>query len=64
MSESEARVSGDLARLIAYQGDPERLLREHKPDGKGRCPSCRSLGCSLYPAAKAALRLREDAGDG
>lgn len=59
MSEPEARVSGDLARLIANQGDPHKLLREHKPDEKGRCSQCRSIGCSLYPAAIAALKLRE-----
>ena len=34
-------------------------MREHKPDGKGRCPTCRSLGCTLFAAAVAALKLRE-----
>lgn len=58
MAEPKARVSGDLVRLIARQGDPEKLIREHKPDDKGRCPKCRSLGCTLYPAALAARKLR------
>lgn len=69
MAESEARVSGDLlasqpkvqddlVRIIANQGDPDRLMAEHEPDGKGRCPTCKSLGCTLFAAAIAAVRLR------
>jgi hypothetical protein len=58
MSESEARVSGDLARLMANHCDLERLLVEHAPDEKGRCAACRSIGCSTYPAVLAAVQLR------
>jgi len=60
MAEPEARVSGDLVRLIDRQGDPEKLLREHRPDGKGRCARCRSIGCTLYAAALATLKLRAE----
>ena len=59
MSVEEPRVSGDLLRLIVEYGSAEKLLREHQADGKGRCPTCKSIGCSLYPAALAALKLRK-----
>jgi hypothetical protein len=62
MSESEAAVSGDVARLnelvrfvIEYQS-AEKLLKEHKPDGAGRCRICRSIGCTLFAAAVEAKR--------
>lgn len=62
MSESEAAVSGDVARLtelirfvIEYQS-ADKLLTEHKPDGTGHCRICRSKGCTLYAAARAAKR--------
>lgn len=58
MAESEARVSGDLVRLILDQGDAAKLLAEHTPDGKGRCGKCRSIGCTLYAAAVVALQVR------
>jgi len=58
MSESEARVSGDLARLIDQQCDVDKLLREHTPDNTGRCPTCKSKGCSTYPAAQSAANMR------
>jgi hypothetical protein len=63
MSESEARVSGDLARLnelvryVVEYGSAIKLLAEHKPDEKGRCSACRSIGCTLYTAALAAKQL-------
>jgi hypothetical protein len=63
MSESEAAVSGDVAcltelvRYIVEYGSAEKLLREHRPDGKGRCQLCRSKGCTLYAAATAAKNL-------
>lgn len=62
MSESEAAVSGDVARLnelvrfvIEYQS-AEKLLKEHKPDRTGHCRLCRSKGCTLYVAAQEAKR--------
>jgi len=62
MSESEARVSGDLARLnelvrfvIEYRA-ADHLLKEHKPDSTGHCRRCRSVGCTLYVAAQEAKR--------
>jgi hypothetical protein len=57
--QAKPRSAPDLVRLIDKQGNPEKLMREHKPDGKGRCPTCRSLGCTLFAAAVAALKLRE-----
>lgn len=62
MSESEAAVSGDVARLnelirfvIEYQS-AEKLLKEHKPDSTGRSRICRSIGCTLFAAAREAKR--------
>lgn len=46
-----------LVWTILLQGSAAKLLAEHKPDARGRCPLCRSLGCSLYAAAKAAAEL-------
>lgn len=64
MSEFEAAVSGDVARLnelirIIYTAKSEgQLLVEHEPDGTGHCRRCRSVGCSLYNAAVAAQTIR------
>ena len=64
MSESEAAVSGDVARLneliriIGTAKSEGKLLAEHEPDAKGRCPRCRSIGCSLYNAAAAVQKIR------
>lgn len=64
MSESEAAVSGDVAclteliRTIGAAKSEGKFLAEHKPDGVGRCPKCRSIGCSLYNAASEVQRIR------
>lgn len=58
MSESETGLSGDLARLMLEQCDVDQLLAAHTPDGKGRCPTCKSIGCSTYPAAQKAAKMR------
>lgn len=50
-------MSDDLVQFIVKNGSAERLLREHAPDEKGRCPKCRSLGCTTYAAAQAAAKL-------
>ena len=62
MSESEAAVSGDVARLnelvrfvIEYKS-ADKLLKEHRPDRTGHCPVCRSVGCTLFAAAGEAKR--------
>lgn len=67
MSKSEAAVSGDVAclneltRLIYTAKSEGKLLAEHKPDGTGRCPRCRSIGCTLYTAALTVKRVRAKA---
>jgi hypothetical protein len=57
MTAEGPRVSGDLLRLIIRYGSAAKLLREHAPDGKGRCSACRSIGCTLYTAALEAQKL-------
>jgi hypothetical protein len=52
-----------LVWTIFNQGTAARLLAEHKPDGRGRCPLCKSIGCSIYGAAKAAEKLGGSTGD-
>jgi hypothetical protein len=49
----------DLVRFILKYGTADKLMAEHRPDGKGRCPTCRTLSCTLYNAAVAAVKLRE-----
>jgi hypothetical protein len=67
MSESEAAVSGDaaclteLTRLIYTAKSERKLLAEHAPDSAGRCPRCRSIGCTLYAAAFAVKKIRAKA---
>lgn len=41
--------------MIEYKS-AEKLLKEHKPDGAGRCRICRSIGCTLFAAAVEAKR--------
>ena len=57
MSDSEAAVSGDVARLtelvrfvIEYRS-ADKLFKEHMPDDTGHCRICRSIGCTLFAAA-------------
>ena len=52
--------SGDLAELvkrIRLDGSAGEILAKHKPDKQGRCPACKSLGCTLYSAALRAQKL-------
>lgn len=50
----------DLEAVLAefYARDPgraRRILAEHALDSGGRCATCKSIGCSLRPAALRAL---------
>lgn len=64
MPDHEAALSGDVARLneliriIGTAKSEGKFLAEHKPDAKGRCGKCRSIGCSLYNAAVAVREIR------
>jgi hypothetical protein len=68
MSDDEAAVSGDVARLtqlifcIREYGSATILLKQHTPDAKGRCPLCRSIGCTIYTAAGIAAEQARKAG--
>lgn len=44
----------ELVKLITEYGSADKLLAEHRPDSGGRCPTCRSIGCTLFAAARAA----------
>jgi hypothetical protein len=47
----------ELVKWIAKYGSADKLLREHAPDVSGHCPCCRSLGCTLWAAARAAKHV-------
>jgi hypothetical protein len=47
----------ELVKWIAKYGSADKLLREHRPV-HGRCPCCRSLGCTLFAAARQAKMVR------
>jgi hypothetical protein len=32
----------------------DRMITDHTVDASGHCPTCRSLGCTLYTAAMSA----------
>ena len=68
-TEAGVRTFAEASRFIAAQaGGPERLLRRHQPDERGRCRGCTTPGtgtpqrqwpCSTAVLAQAAADGRQ-----
>ena len=48
----------ELVRTIILHSMADQFLREHRPDSAGHCPTCRSVGCTLFTAAQLAKRTQ------
>ena len=57
MSAPDQSGDGNLVRFMIEHKMVGKILAKHKPDKAGRCPVCRSLGCTLYSAALRAQKL-------
>jgi hypothetical protein len=53
---SNADLGPVLVKFIADNCSVDQLLRKHMPDASGHCPTCHTVGCTVFNVARWAKR--------